>query len=309
MWRRPKPIPWTNEVMSAFCNQRQDGKVSLRVGEWGGPCLMTAGVQSWNPKVDDPLASCEKNNPCPTSYPQLCNRYEDEVDRFVVESQSNRLTAKQRGRGGTTARHHVTLSPVTIKSPRHGEPEVEVNKPSTQLKRWVVQWRRLLNLQRLIRHSVPSNLLHRNALWSAILKAPGFQHGFVNWWPNRLIKLPGTSDAMGCQFPTGEQVHDMVRTLEACVREVEKQINNEKNAAIKDGTKGIFQDVKQIGPQPVETLLDIHESTVHSVESADSIILSSQCGFDPKLPVFGDAFPLWIEIQDRAKYGSPRSIP
>lgn len=83
---------------------------------------------------------------------------------------------------------------------------------------------------------------------------------------------------------------------------LKKILHDERQAAIKaryqSNADHVFKDVKLTGPQSVETLLDTEEVEVAEVDAEDSVILTTQCTFNPDLPVYGGMKPLRITMVD-----------
>lgn len=265
---------------------------------------MTAGVQTGKLGGNDAFLD---SNHCAKSvdnrYRTLWSQFEDAVDVHKKHMNHPGLLNNQRGRGVNTACIQVHSKIHTVKPGRQGEPRVFATRPTHQLKQWLIQWRRLVNLKRLCQPTAsPGSFSHKCALWTAIRRAKGFPQGFIQWWSVRPVQDPSHPSAIGYHCPDYDTCSCLCDAVEACVRHVEKQLHEERSAAIKAryqrNANHVFKDVKLTGPQSVETLLDIEEAEVAEVDEEDSVILTHHCSFNPDLPVYGGMSPLRITMVD-----------
>eukprot|EP00438_Fugacium_kawagutii_P019810 Skav227905 [mRNA] locus=scaffold146:48742:58424:- [translate_table: standard] len=269
-----------------------------------GPCLMTAGVRPGCTGDSESAQEITSETQATELYGALWRDWEDRVHHTLQQHHQPGLTQHQRGRGITVRRTFHVPRTCPIKPSRHGEPALDSSCPTLQLKRWHQQWRRLLNLTRVLRIDDPgfSVRQHRLALWTAILKAKGFPAGFVQWWSSRPVQTMDDPSSVPFELPTHEVALAIMQSVSANVKHLDKQLVHQRTQEIKaqykTETNKIFQDLRMPGAQPVETLLDVAEVTVVDVPDDSSIILDGPSPFRMDQVVYGDQVPLRILIQD-----------
>ena len=84
------------------------------------------------------------------AYQQLWKSFEARVDAACDSLGQPRLTNRNKGRAATLRREFIQNKVGPIKAARHGEPNPNFSGLNLQLKRWFGQWRRLINLARLM---------------------------------------------------------------------------------------------------------------------------------------------------------------
>ena len=240
------------------------------------------------------------------AYQQLWESYEQIVDQKSVDASKPKLSNRARGRGATLRREFIQNKVGPIKAARHGEPNPNFGGLNLQLKRWFCQWRRLINLVRLVQKDslTLGAKQHARALWRAIMQAPGFDKSFAAWWMNRPKK--GDEPAIiTCEIPAVNEVIAIRDVLEVEVRNFESVLQKSKGHVKDDkhqqNPNQVFRDVKDPRSLPVEVL--VAKTTIKVTEIVDqgSILFETNGEIDAKEPVIGDAFPLNIVVADEGQ--------
>lgn len=297
-WFKPGIIHFTPSQAEQFRDQWQQSSPETHCQ--GDTCLMTAVSQTG---CGDPQEQRVARDPT-LEYARMWTQWENEVEAFKRRQNEEGLLDHQRGRGQTTRRTFHIPRVHTIKAPRAGETQVDCCRPTLQLKRWIQQLRRVINLARNLRtgNTSLSRTSHVSALWKAIRGAKGFQPNFETWWYQRPVQGEGTYAPRDC-VPTYAEAQQMQDQLDQNVRFLTKQLNQQRVQETKArharDTNRVFQDVKVNGAQPVETLLDLTEATILEVPDESTVILTEECQFESGKPIYGDHLPLHIDIMDR----------
>eukprot|EP00438_Fugacium_kawagutii_P025214 Skav222623 [mRNA] locus=scaffold4205:177327:186767:+ [translate_table: standard] len=303
IWRHPAPLPWDHDNQVKFRNSKPPRRPEGST-KGGGPCQMTAGVRTWRLQPEgSPTVVTEQE--ATSRYAAIWKEFEHDVDAFCRQHMGQGLTEKEKGRAETLERTWVRPELHVLKPARKGEFQLEDPKPSYQLKHWVIQLRRLTNLERTLSTPKPPKTgqgMHVRSLWGAILRAKGFTPSFAAWWKVRPIQGGDAIIDLNEQVPTADEVSVIREAMQENVEFAQRQRLSERAAIAQaryaTDVNRVFHDVKGPRAAPVETLLDVHDSEVVDVPEADSIVILSAAGWDPKLPVFGDASPLRIFMMD-----------
>eukprot|EP00438_Fugacium_kawagutii_P005164 Skav206281 [mRNA] locus=scaffold922:133626:138622:- [translate_table: standard] len=304
-WGRPHPILLDADTTRAYHEHHNVG-CDGDLQDWGelggGPCLMTAGVQTSTPySAVDPRAANQLCQHQTDRYLQLWQQHEHQVDGVLRSRGLPGLTKQQRGRASTFQRTEYVPTVHAIKPSRGGEPKLQGPCLSKQLKLWFIQLRRLVNLDRLTSKPLSSQGGYRHVynLWRAIGKARGFYPSFQHWWTVRPIRTEHVVPFV----PAGLPHHSVVVQLKEELAVNSKHLEQMQRASLqsrlqreyrRDANK-VFKDVRNDGPVPVETLAISVSAEVVDVPDEGSVIVDNAAGFDVALPVLGDDVPLVIE--------------
>lgn len=232
--------------------------------------------------------------------------FEKIVDQKSVDAGKPKLSNRARGRGATLRREFIQNKVGPIKAARHGEPNPTFGGLNLQLKRWFCQWRRLINLVRLVQKDslTLGAKQHARALWRAIMQAPGFDNSFAAWWMNRPKKGDEPAVITG-EIPYVTEVIAIRDVMEVEIRNFESILQKSKGHAKDDkhqqNPNQVFRDVKDPRSLPVEVL--VAKTTIKATEIVDqgSILFETTGDIDEKEPIIGDAFPLNIVVAEEGQ--------
>ena len=243
-------------------------------------------VPMWKtPKAIEPITipeqPTEKHRSCDSltdEYEDIANAYEDRVNQTLIRNNKQPLSTAQRGRATVKEVRIIQEFSAPPKVGRQGELQPSFHGADLYHARLLRQCRRVVNITRLGNtiNLDDTKSQHRDKLWQSILKAPGFPPNFRTWWKNQAVKqmpfLPNPP-------PTSSEAGIIARHLESTLREHEKLLMKSRITYAKqrrlDEPNIIFRDLKAEGPQPLQALVDKHESIVQEVDSTEySIVVS-----------------------------------
>eukprot|EP00438_Fugacium_kawagutii_P015360 Skav226110 [mRNA] locus=scaffold702:148968:153536:- [translate_table: standard] len=303
-WSRPQPIVLGAEVDRAYLEFRGGSDPSMGGNQsdlGGGPCLMTAGVQTSVIQGEHSGKDQQASQRSTTDeYKALWQAHEQQVHDFLRHSGRPGLFPKQRGRACTMNRGEYVPHVHAVKPSRKGEPVLQGICLSRQMKLWFTQLRRLINLERLIvRPPVTvGGIKHRAMLWNAILRAPGFYPTFAKWWVLRPMIQRDEPALIPQQLPTQEEVVHIRSGLHRNLVQLEQMqkasIKSRLQREHRRNVNKVFKDVRGDGPAPVETLATTVRTEVVEVPDEGSVIVHSCAGFEEHRPILGDDKPLTI---------------
>ena len=246
-WPQPLPIDWSR------LGSRSDGKFV----DFSSPC--------------DPQQA-------------FCSLWQDveKVAQECASAQRKPLGAGQLGRGQHVKPKVVRSMPSPIAHGRCGDVQPGYFGSSWIHARMFRQLRRLQSYVRLARGSflTSHHWLHADALWTSILKAPGFKPSFAQWWIDNVdaIGLPATVPVCPPTYAVASLIYNM---LESKTRELEKQLAKQMSyqAKLKKGTgmKQVYASVRRDPPVPVESLVMHRSAVVSVVDVADCAVEFDQC--------------------------------
>ena len=285
LWRRPKPVDWSKIPKLQVGTFQLDSKL-------------------------EPDESCKA----------LATAFEERIQDALVEQQLS-LHPNQRGRCHTLepVKTHVHTKP--LKPSRHGAAKPSFQGHNIGHQRWFTQLRRLESLARLLSKQdswSTQQSIHADREWRAVLKSPGFPHGFVTWWAQVSNKFHPSPDVLTPQLPTIAQLGAIMLTFSREVRQLEQVLIGElqakaKNSRILNPNK-VFRDFAKPAVQPVQLLDYSVTGKVSQVDSTDSaLILEHPCEFQDA-PILGPAGPIqplitchdtvWVSPDDLVPPGS-----
>jgi hypothetical protein len=137
---------------------------------------------------------------------------------------------------------------------------------------------------------------HGIALWTSILRAPGFAPNFSQWWHDRLYVSPVDPCHVPQFCPSAAVAHHIFDAVLAEVRLFEQRLTQmrashraHQHAADRNL---IFREVARPTAEPVETLLHRVQGTVEEVDSHESaLVLTAPLEVRPELPLWVGGCP------------------
>lgn len=169
---------------------------------------------------------------------------------------------RHRGRAATTKPECHVSNVTVVKPSREGELSLSIAGPTLQLKRWLVQWRRLKNLVRMLPVDTTAQpSATAVALYNKIKAAKGFSPSFSQWWLTKPVTTAHAPDQLPQTTPT-KVVAGVIEELMAMhVRHMEQTIRDDRIKQVKNkhqrNANAVFNHVKGEGNKPVDTLLEI----------------------------------------------------
>eukprot|EP00438_Fugacium_kawagutii_P015204 Skav221103 [mRNA] locus=scaffold693:292855:297402:- [translate_table: standard] len=278
IWRRPQALHWNPDNQAKF-RRNTDPPEPDGCSEGGGPCRMTAGVQTWKTHPEgEGKGSLEGT--LTHRYHAIWQAYEDQVDQFQKSQELPGLTDEERGRANTLHRTWIKQQHFVIKPARSGEPTTLDPRPNYQVKHWIIQLRRLVNLERLVtstENARAGRTVHMLSLWGAIKRAKGFTPSFSAWWKIRLVQGGDAPGEIPESMPGAEAITQIRQVMEDNATYLQhKRIKDRvsiMNARYTKDTNQVFKDVKATMASPVESLLDTAETKVVDVPEADTVVV------------------------------------
>ena len=285
-WRKPKAIPW-DQIKGPL----PEGQFVL--------------------DLDKPPAEiCQ----------DFAKEFESRVNNHLSNQGKSGLQPCQVGRCQTLQPCQIRLHSKPLKPSRSGEQAPLFHGQSLSHQRLFTQLRRLVSLTRLIRHDplTPSQRTHAEREWRAILKAPGFDKGFCNWWQRIPNKPEGCPPKLPRDVPTLSDLLLIHRITDREVREYETVLQQELrtkavNARIANPHK-IFKDFAKPTTAPVRVLDHSKHAQVVAIDESDcSMILDHNPQFHEGslsgsqgnfMPIHVCDDQVWVEEKDLLPEGS-----
>lgn len=257
-WPQPAFIPWTDIDVDQW-------HASIPVGSpWGDD--LTKDFGAW------------------------ARRFEDSLDGFV----GHRRQALPRACKGRGNRLHTSSRPVMprpLRSSRHGEVVQSHSFLGRKTNQWFRQLRRLQALCQSLRAANQSvnAQVYRTQLWRSILRAPGFAHGFPQWWQTRPHQLPSSPDTVCVGPPCLSLAELYFADFEANYRFLEHEHAQKRTLALKSkldtDDQAIFRLLRKPFASQLEVLQVDHVTTVQQVLPHFGVMLHQ----DPPARAFSHA--------------------
>ena len=223
-------------------------------------------------------------------YAALWTRKEQLAEADLVDD----WVPSMRGRGQQTQprKHLCTQAP--LKASRAHEVQPAFFGYSAVHAKQFRQVRRLQNFCRWASNKSAvgvANVEHGIALWTSILRAPGFFPTFSAWWPHRRYVCPLDPVTIPQFCPSHEVANLIFEAVLAEVRLLEQRLARAKVAHRKfqhDADRHlVFKDVARPAAAPVETLLHEIQAEVSEVDSQEcAVVLATPQPIDAQLPVW-----------------------
>ena len=260
VWPCPKPVPWS------------------RVGPLGEPVSFAAPL--------DPTAQ----------YAALWSSRE----RAAASALPDVWVPSMAGRGQQTKPHRKVHAQAPLKAGRSDDVQPAFFGFSSVHAKQFRQLRRLQNFCRWAENKDAIGLAnheHGVALWTSILRAPGFSPTFASWWHHRQYVCPHDPADVPQFCPSAAVARQIFEVVLAEVRLLEQRLDRAKAAYRKTQHEVdknlVFRDVARPCAAPVESLIHEVQSKVAEVDAAEcAIVLPSPQTFDA-------AQPLWVAGQAR----------
>lgn len=200
LWRQPKPLPW-DEVKGQ---------------------LDTLDFQI--PEHASPESCCSL----------IAQDFEQRVDSNLTSQGKHGLHSSQKGRSQTLTTVKLKSQSKPIKASRQGHYKPEYQGHNVQHQRWFTQLRRLESLLRLYKAWPwgPSQMVHAQREWRAVLSATGFSN-FQRWWSQLPRKFENAPDHLSGQLPSEQELDAICLTVHAEVRNFEHILQSELVARAK----------------------------------------------------------------------------
>ena len=131
-------------------------------------------------------------------YKQFWSSFENELEHHLKRPQQSGLSSNEKGRGQRLQPLHQQQTPPMTSASRPGEVVLRSDITGNAVRAWFRQLRRLQSLLHSVRaaKSTSEALTHRLELWSSIVYAKGFKHGFRSWWAMHRISHLGEGPAL-----------------------------------------------------------------------------------------------------------------
>ena len=271
-WPRPSPIPWDRVDLTGWTSS------------------------GWSLNIDESGSTTEQLR-------QMCAQYEASLSGYIRDQPGWRLTNTQQGRAARTKPLSRTVHPPTCSSHRPGEEALVNDLAGRKTIAWYRQLRRLQSYLHSIRRGSDTTdaVLHRVELWSAILRARGFQRGFPIWWHE--AGLDNWVGPLSPDPPTRIQAELFFEAFRRAFRDFEQWHGSERNALLsakRDRTiKALFQDLKAPGTDQISHLWDDSSYQILAVDDQSSLVhLDSQVRDAPHSTWTLDNVPVHITRTD-----------
>ena len=260
---------------------------------------------------------------------QIFDHMEERVHKTLVFQGKPGLQAHHRGRCKTTKPFVCTKPIPPIKKGRGIDIKPGFLGENYKHVVWLKQLRRLQSLVRILsseKYST-SHFDHGIKLWDVIIKAPGFDGNFRQWWHNRVVFIPGAPCTLPHFLPDLSTVSKIFTTFEMEFRRFEQGLWNKRSGDAKvrriQDPQRIFFDVSKPRSLPVQTLVNHQIATVQSVaEDGLSCVvkhqqaqhqlreLITQPGFSNHFPLHGPQGVLETKIIQDSKivFSSPSGL-
>ena len=157
---------------------------------------------------------------------------------------------------------------------------------------WFRQLRRLQAFVRLSKSTRVSELGARSQFaWNSILRAKGFDPSFHEWWQQSQFRvatapvdLPWLPPEACIASAIYESFHLAVRDLEKTLRSSCSSYARARRAA---HPNAVFQDVKPLGPDSVNLLVQPLQANVEAIDRETfQVTLNKPCAWDDTKPIF-----------------------
>lgn len=244
------------------------GKANLVRFPWPQPVQIP-----WSKLPNRPLGRVhdfDGSSDCTATYQEFWMEVEQGAAE-IASSSGVSLPSKAFGRGRRVAPKVDCAQSGPVKSGRHGEFQPQFLDYSAMYAKWVKQLRRLQSYVRIAQVVGPSptHVEHQVALWTSILRAPGFSSSFQSWWPNRTVQGKGP-----CQIPSFPPISLVAVTILEVfleeVRDLEKALKKHARyeARLRRGNDfaSLFRQVRREPPSQVEVLHNTVCGTICNVD-------------------------------------------
>ena len=196
------------------------------------------------------------------------------------------------GRGLHLHPKKCVVSNAPVRKGRVGEQQPVFLGHSLMHAHWFKQLRRLQCFARLASVVSPTDnhVRHAQELWDSIVKAPGFQPTFRDWW-NLTIVPVGVAPQLSFLPPGGDVAWTLFSSFQVEVTKLERALIKHKNYAARLKRTGdiahLYRRVRRDAPDQVDVLFHEVSNTVTEVDHLDHAVeFSASCPWKPESPVF-----------------------
>ena len=281
---RVDPLAWTDHA-SIVGEFRADSEFDLKY-VWPIPSKI-----AWPRNMCLPIVDFESSGDLETTYRQFWKQREEVA---VADAQKKGLPVLpgSTGRGLHLQPKTCTVSNAPVRKGRVGEVQPVFLGYSLLHAHWFKQLRRLQSFSRLAAVEVPSDnhLHHAHALWDSILKAPGFQPTFRDWW-NVTLAQTGVVPQLPFLPPSGPVALTFFSLFQGEVCKLERALIKHKNYAARLKRTGdiahLYRRVRRDAPEQVDVLLHEVSGTVSEIDQPDHAVeFSTESNWSSEYPVF-----------------------
>lgn len=198
------------------------------------------------------------------------------------------------GRGQQTKPRRVVGRHAPIKRGRFHDVQPAFHGFSAVHAQRFKQLRRLQNYLRwVVNHEAgkTSDNTHGIALWTAVLKSPGFAPTFSSWWPDRWYVCPNDPSCIPQFCPASGVARLIFEAVFAEVRLFERRLV-QMRASHRTALHGldrnlIFREVARPPAEPVETLLHQVHGVIEEVDERETaVVLTQPVALQPDLALW-----------------------
>ena len=224
---------------------------------------------SWDPHFVSPVMDFTQVPDLDVAYRTFWQiRETAAVQKAAIKGQD--VLPSQLGRGKRTRPLPCKSVGAPLKASRHGEVSPRYFGYSLLHVHWFKQLRRLQSFVRIaqVQDLTPTHCAHRDALWTSILAAPGFQPSFSSWWVSRVRGI-GEISHVPFRPPNGPVAVALFESFKWDVQSLEQHLLKHKNYAARlkklDDVKQLYAQVRRDPPAQVDVMFQETVATVSQV--------------------------------------------
>ena len=253
--------------------------VDLKVPEVGGPlrCWPRPAVIPWD-SVDPAWGDADPPGLLPqdtatAQYKCFWHAFENSLNGHLKRHNQQSLSTAERGRASRTQPMRVPQVPSVPRPSREGEVVMRNDLLGMSVRQWFKQLRRLQALMQatLAGSDSISAVTYRLEVWSAILRAPGFQDGFAMWWQHH--RIAGDHDApqvLPTAPPSAEFIEPIFRSFKQNFDSFESWHLRKRGQSLQlkyDKTlRALYQDLQTPKRDGIDLLCHDKEYTILAVD-------------------------------------------
>ena len=234
-------------------------------------------------------------------YKQVWHDIETAQNNHTTSTGHTPLSEHQLGRASVFEVKWVDPDTTPLKPARRGDFQSALGG-GHQGHTWrVKQVRRLQRMARLASTDLhtSNSKQHLLDLWRAILKAPGFDGGFTEWWNKKDKILPMAPSSIGAGLPQVAQVQGLYEEMAIEVRRLEESIGKQRKQGAAQRRQAnrhiVFRDIRAEAAAPVSTLVRQRTFLVQRIEADGRMIVDKPDQVLPDQPVSIGGIPLQFQ--------------
>ena len=225
---------------------------------------------AWRQQAEPPVWDDEST--VDTQWAQWASSYEQSFQGFAPHQPGGALTKNQQGRLQRTSPLKRRCETLTLRASRPGEVQMRNNLLGQETHCWFRQLRRLQSYLHAIKGAkqTASAIAYRLELWTSIKRASGFKGGFPVWWftmygsqHEGLTVLPSAPpDAVVASqiFDQYKQAYERFESWHL------RQRGRLLHAKYEKGLSGVFQDLRKLPRDRLDSLHHVHHYGILAVE-------------------------------------------